>query len=78
MNQTITVSPKTIEEITKQLGKLSKEVETIKAKLFGEKPLYGSDEWWKWSDEKALREIKAGKGTKICNKKELDAFFKGL
>ena len=78
MNQAITVSPKIIAEITKQLGKLSKEVETIKAKLFGEEPRYGSDEWWKWSDEKALKEIKEGKYTKVSNKKELTAFLDSL
>ena len=78
MNQTITVSPKTIEEILARLDKLTREIKVIKTKLFEEEPPYGSDEWWKWSDEKALREIKAGKGTKITNKKELDAFFKSL
>ena len=78
MNQTITVSSKTIEEILVHLNTLTKEVKEIKAKLFEKEPPYGSDEWWKWSDKRALAEIKAGKGTKIHNKKELNAFFKNL
>jgi hypothetical protein len=78
MNQAITVSPKTIETIIERLNELTKEVKAIKTKLFREEPSYGSDEWWKWSDKKAIEEIKAGKGTKIHNKKELNAFFKNL
>lgn len=78
MSQAITVSPKTIEEILTRLDRLTREIKAIKTKLFEEEPRYGSDEWWKWSDEKALKEIKAGKGTRITNKKELNAFFKGL
>ncbi len=78
ISQATTVSQKTIEEILTRLDRLTREIKAIKTKLFEEEPLYGSDEWWEWSDEKALKEIKAGKGTKITNKKELDAFFKSL
>lgn len=78
MNQTITVSPKTIEAILDQLDTLTKEVKMIKAKLFQEEPSYGSDAWWEWSDKQAIEEIKAGKGIKINNKKELAGFFKNL
>lgn len=78
MNQAITVSPKTIEEILARLDRLAKEVKAIKARLFEAEPPYGSDAWWEWSDKKALEEAKRGKGTKISNKKELTAFFKSL
>ncbi len=78
MNQAITVTPKTIEQILTRLDTLTKEVKTMKARLFGEEPPYGSDAWWEWSDKKAIEEIKAGKGIKIHNKKELDTFFKNL
>lgn len=78
MSQTVTVLTKTINEIFSRLDELTKAVKKISAKLFEKEPPYGSDEWWEWSDEKALKEIKAGKGTKIRNKKELDAFFKNL
>ena len=62
MNQTITVSEKTIEEIFARLDMLTKNVRAINIKLSEGEPPYGSDAWWKWSDEKALKEIKAGKG----------------
>jgi len=78
MNQTVTVPVKTIEEIFSRLDELTNAVKKIAAKLSEKEPLYGSDEWWKWSDKKAIEEIKAGKGTKIHNKKELNAFFKNL
>ncbi len=78
MNQTITISTKTAEQILARLDNLTEEVKTIKARLLREEPSYGSDAWWEWSDKEALAEIKAGKGKKIHNKKELDVFFKNL
>lgn len=78
MSQIISVPTKTLQEILSRLDQLSKEVADIKDKLFSGEPPYGSDEWWEWSDRKALEEIKAGKGIKISNQKELDQFFKNL
>ncbi len=78
MNQTVTVPAKTIDEIFSRLDELTKTVKKISARLFEKEPPYGSDEWWEWSDREALKEIRAGKGTKIHNKKELNAFFKNL
>ena len=78
MSQAITVSPKTIEEILTRLDRLTKEMKAIKAKLFEGEPSYGSDELWKWSDKKAEEDIKAGRYTKISNKKELTAFLDSL
>ena len=78
MNQTATVPTKTINEIFSRLDELTKAVKKISVKLLNEEPRYGSDEWWEWSDNEAIAEIKAGKGTKIHNKKELNAFFKNL
>lgn len=78
MNQPTTVSQKTIEEILTRLDRLTREIKAIKTKLFEEEPPYGSDEWWKWSDEKALRDIKEGKYTKVSNRKELTAFLDSL
>lgn len=78
MNQTVTVPSKTIEQIFARLDNLAKEIKIIRTRLFEKEPEYGSDEWWEWSDKQALKEIKAGKGIKIRNKKELSAFFKNL
>ena len=75
---TVTIPTKSIEQILIRLDTLTQEIKVIKARLFEKEPEYGSDAWWKWSDKKAIAEIKAGKGTRITNKKELDAFFKSL
>lgn len=70
MNQTVAISPKTIDEIFGRLNALTNEVKMIKTKLFKKEPPYGSDEWWEWSDKEALKEIKAGKGVKFNTAKE--------
>lgn len=78
MAQTITVPTKTFEEILSRLDQLTEEVFAIKVKLFDKEPPYGSDEWWEWSDRKAMEDIKAGRVTTIRNKKELQQFFNSL
>ncbi len=78
MNQAITVTPKTIEQILTRLDTLTKEVKTMKARLFGEEPPYGSDAWWEWSDKEAQKEIKAGRYTTVHSKKELQTFLDSL
>ncbi|TSC66270.1 MAG: Uncharacterized protein CEO21_229 [Microgenomates group bacterium Gr01-1014_80] len=70
MAQTIMVPAKTFEEILSRLDKLTRDVSAIKARLFEQEPLYGSKEWWEWSDKKALEEIKAGKGIKFDSAEE--------
>ena len=71
MNQTITVSTKTVDKILARLDSLTHEVKTIKEKLFEEEPPYGSDEWWEWSDRKAMEDIKAGRYKTYNNVKDL-------
>jgi len=78
MNKTLTVSSKTIDEILVRLDLLTKEVKAIKAKLIEEEPPYGSDEWWEWSDKKAMEDIKAGRYTTVHDKKELQQFLDSL
>lgn len=70
MNQTITVSSKTIEEIFAHLNTLTKEVKEIKAKLFEEEPPYGSDAWWEWSERKADEDIKANRLVRFDSAKD--------
>jgi len=53
MSQAVIISEKTIEEIFARLDSLAKELKAIKTKLFEKEPLYGSDEWWEWSERKA-------------------------
>ncbi len=78
MAQTMTVSTESFKKIISRLDQLTREVQTIKTRLFDNKPSYGSSEWWEWSDRKALKSIREGKGIKIHNKKELDEFFQSL
>ena len=75
--QTVTVPAKTFEKIVSKLDQLTAQVEAINEKLEGAPP-YGSDEWWEWSNTRALKSIKEGKGIVINNKKELDQFFNSL
>lgn len=75
--QTITVPTKTFEKILSKLDYLSRTVGVINEKLEGAPP-YGSDEWWGWSNARALKSIKEGKGIVVRNKKELDRFFNSL
>lgn len=76
--QTINIPAETFEKLISRLDELTREVKAIKTRLFEKEPSYGSDEWWEWSDKKALESIRKGKGITIHNKKELDAFFKSL
>lgn len=71
MNQAVTVSPKTIEEILTRLDRLTKEVRAIKARLFGEAPPYGTDKWWEKEIEEGLGEVKQGKYKIYNNAKDL-------
>ncbi|OGK36788.1 hypothetical protein A3F03_01700 [Candidatus Roizmanbacteria bacterium RIFCSPHIGHO2_12_FULL_41_11] len=71
MGQTITVPTKTIEEILSRLDRLTREIKAIKTKLFEEEPPYGSDEWWKWSNEKAIEDYKKGRYTVYENAESL-------
>ncbi len=61
MAQTITVSPKAIEEILVRLDKLAQEIKTIKTKLLKEEPPYGSSHWWEESERKADEDIRNGR-----------------
>lgn len=70
MSQAVMVSPKTIQEILVHLHTLTKEVKEIKAKLFEKEPLYGSDEWWEWSERKADEDIKAGRLVRFDSAKD--------
>lgn len=61
MNQTITVSPKTIDEIFSRLDELTKTVKKISIKLLSEGSRYGSDEWWRKEELEADDDIKKGR-----------------
>ena len=77
--QTITVPVKTFEKILSRLDHLTKEIETIKTKLFEGEPTYGSDEWWEWSEKRADEDIRTGRVSAVLHsKKELQQFLDSL
>lgn len=78
MNQTIAIPANTLNKILKTLLDLKRDVARLTEQVEGSEPTYGSDEWWEWSDKKALKSIREGKGITIRNQKELDAFFRNL
>ena len=71
MSQAITVTPKTIEEILSRLDRITKDITTIKARLFEQEPKYGSDAWWDKEIKEGLEEVKQGKYTVYENAKDL-------
>lgn len=77
MAQAISIDTQTARKILSTLEELKREVSRLRKKIEAE-PKYGSDEWWEWSDKKALEEIKQGKGTVVRNKKELNQFLNSL
>lgn len=77
MASTISIDTKTISQIISRLDQLTRDVKTIKSKIIT-KPTYGSDEWWEWSDKKAIEDIKRGRTVTIKSKKELNEFFDSL
>lgn len=78
MNQATTTTQETLKEIISRLDQLSREVKLIRDTLSQAEPPYGSEAWWKWSDRKALEDIKKGRYTAIKSQKELDDYFQSL
>lgn len=76
--QTITVPVETFEKLVSRLDELTREVKAIKVRLFDKEPPYGSDEWWEWSDKKAMEDIKAGRFVELKDKKELKTYLNSL
>lgn len=77
MQNTVSLSHDIVQSILAKLHVLQEDMTEVKERLEAA-PSYGSKEWWKWSDKKALEDIEAGKGTIINNKKGLDKFFASL
>lgn len=79
MAQTISLSADKFNQLVATISELKDEMARLAQKLDGIKePIYGSRKWWNYSEKKALKSIREGKGVVIRNKKELDAFFNAL
>ena len=70
MNQSITVSQKTLEAIFDRLEKETREVKSVRNKLGETDPLYGSEAWWRWAEKKADEDITKGKVVKFNSVRE--------
>lgn len=68
--QTITIPVETFEKLVSRLDELTREVKIIKIRLFDKEPLYGSKEWWEWSEKKADEDIRAGRVVKFSSAEE--------
>ncbi len=69
MEQVIQLSQSQFETLLQRLNRLEKMIAKLLEKK--EKPVEGSDTWWKLSDKEAIEDIKKGRYTVIHNTKEL-------
>ncbi len=77
-NQTITLDPIQTKLLVKELVHLEQIKKTL-LKIIPESYITpGSDLWWAKSDLEALKDVKAGRVTKIKTHKELDRFLDSL
>lgn len=77
-NNTVTIDTKTLERILSRLDSLAQDVKELKEKLLMKEPALGSDDWWEWSDKKALEEIKKGNYTEFKSAKAMVSYLKNL
>lgn len=52
-------------QILNILSQIQRDLADVKKKVEDLEPAYGSDAWWKWSDKKAVEDIKAGRYTTV-------------
>ncbi len=77
MTQTVSVDIKIAKDLVFAIRELKEEVVRLRKRVEAE-PSYGSNQWWEWSNDKALQEVREKKGTVLHNKKELKEFFQSL
>jgi len=65
-------------QILNILSQIQRDLADVKKKVEDLEPVYGSDAWWKWSDKKAMEDIKVGRYTTVRSKKELSKFMGSL
>ncbi|MDH7476225.1 MAG: hypothetical protein QHH09_02000 [Microgenomates group bacterium] len=59
MSNTITLSQSAYKQLLERLINVEKKLSDLLEKIERE-PVYGTDEWWDWSDKKAVADIKKG------------------
>lgn len=64
------------EDFWLEIAAIEKAINQLKKKALSFLPArYGSALWWEQSDQRAIEEIKSGRGTVIHNKQELKNFL---
>lgn len=76
MSKTIQLSQTQFDILLQRLTRLEKMVAKLLEK--DEEPPYGSDEWWEWSDKKALEEVKKGEYYELKDEADINDFFKHI
>lgn len=77
MTQVIAVDTKIANDLLSLLRELKEQVVRLNEKLELE-PIYGSNEWWNWSDKKAKEDIKAGRYITLHSAKEAQEYLDSL
>ena len=77
MAQTINLTQSEYQKLLQRIVSLEKKVQSLLNRLQKEPP-YGSDEWWEWSNKKAIEDIKAGKYTAFKSAKEMVEHLESL
>lgn len=76
MNQTMNISQSEFDELNQRVKRLEQIVKKLLEKEV--EPPYGSDEWWEWSDKKALEAIKKGEYKEFSSAKDMVTYLKIL
>lgn len=77
MADAVIIPEKKLDKILSILDTLKVEIKELKSKTQKEPP-YGSDEWWKWSDEEAREDIRAGRYKSFKSVKDLTKYLDSL
>lgn len=77
MVNTTTVKIDVLKDILATLQELKKEIASVK-EVVRTAPPYGSEEWWEWSDAKAMEDVKNKEYTPVRNEQDLEDFFAKL
>ena len=73
MSNTISIPATKLDKILNILVELKQEVSSLNKKVEDLEPVYGSDAWWEWSDNKAMEDIRAGRFVELRDKMALQA-----
>lgn len=64
-----------LNKIQKDVAEAKFDIAMVKEKLTDLEPVYGSDEWWEWSDRKGLEDLKQGRYTSVSSIEELSTLL---